>query len=78
METVVTFNTIVQVVANCVGFALFFLLLKAQVKKRDDAFDKTVDIVNQILQRLIKLETVQDHHDEEIAELKDIKVKYRK
>lgn len=78
METVVTFNTIVQVVANCVGFGLFFMLLKAQVKKRDDAFDKTLEVVNQILQRLIKVETIQEHHDEEIAELKDIKVKYRK
>lgn len=79
METAGTFNTIIQVIANCVGFGLFFMLLKAQVKKRDDAFDKTVDVVNQILQRLIKIETTQEHHDEEIGELKESRiVKYRK
>lgn len=72
------FNTIIQVVANCVGFLLFFMLLKAQIKKRDDAFDKTVEIVNQILQRLVKVEVTQEHHEQDIREIKEDRiVKYR-
>lgn len=79
METVGTINTIIQVAANCVGFLLFFWLLKAQVKKRDDAFDKTIEIVNQILQRLTKVETIQTHQGEDIREVKEkvFQVTYR-
>lgn len=79
METAVTFNAIIQVAANCIGFLLFFWVLKAQIKKRDDAFDKTVEIVNQILQRLTRVETTQIHHEKDIEEIRDqvYQVKYR-
>lgn len=79
METAITLNTIVQVAANCVGFLLFFMLLKSQVKKRDDAFDKTVEIVNHILQRLTKVETIQENQEDDIKEVREkvFQVKYK-
>lgn len=70
METASTINTAIQIASNCVGFVLFFMLLKSQIKKRDDAFDKVVEVLNGILTRLAVMEKDQEHMSEDIRELK--------
>lgn len=70
METASTINTIIQIVGNCVGFILFFMLLKTQIKKRDDAFDKVVEVLNGLLTRVALIEKDQEHMSDDITELK--------
>lgn len=78
METASTVNAVIQIIANCVGFLLFFGLLRAQMKKRDDAFDKVVEILNGLLTRVAIVENDQKHMQQDITEIKKYPVRYDK
>lgn len=78
METANTVNAVIQIVANCVGFLLFFGLLRAQMKKRDEAFDKVVEILNGLLTRVAVVENDHKHMQNDITELKKYPVRYDK
>lgn len=78
METANTVNAVIQIVANCVGFLLFFGLLRAQMKKRDEAFDKVVEILNGLLTRMAVVENDHKHMQNDITELKKYPVRYDK
>lgn len=78
METANTINAVIQIVANCVGFLLFFGLLRAQMRKRDDAFDKVVEVLNGLLTRIALVENNQKHMQDDITEIKKYPVRYPK
>lgn len=74
---------IVQVFANLGGFALLFWLIKRMIDRRDTAFDKIVEVVNNMLVRQAETEKTQGFHEHRIENLEDeVKemrvVKYRK
>ncbi len=78
METAGTINAIIQLIVNSIGFILFFGLLKVQIKKRDEAFDKIVEVVNGMLRRLDLIENEQKHVEKDIKEIKEnYLVKYK-
>lgn len=78
MEAANTMNAVIQIVANCVGFVLFFGLLRAQMKKRDEAFDKVVEILNGLLTRMALVENDQKHMKEDITRIdKNYPVNYK-
>jgi len=82
MEAASIINTIIQIVANCVGFVLFFMLLKSQFVKNTEVLNKTVDIVNDLWRRVDLIENNQMHMKEDFDDvrekIKGYRVKYPK
>lgn len=76
METLQIIQIVVQVVANCVGFGLFLWMAKREMDSKASAFDKIVEVVNNMLERMIRVETNQEHMQDDIREVKDKQQQY--
>jgi len=68
---------IIQVFANIGGFAMLFWLIKRMIERRDTAFDKIVEVVNNILIRQEKTETTQHFHEQRLNNVEQEQKEYR-
>lgn len=68
---------IVQLFANLGGFALLFWLIKRMIERRDNAFDKIVEVVNNILVRQASTEKTQEFHEHRIEKIEQEQEKMR-